>query len=83
MDEQIREKWLNLLRGDAQTRNEFYKFFEDYRVLKTENGVTIYKDILEIAKEAGVPLDEVRQRLIPLLDQKRPEVRLILTSKND
>lgn len=81
MKEEMREKWLKRLRGDVQERDSFYKFFEDYPVLKTENGVTIYKNILEIAEEAGVPLEEVRGRLIPLLDHERPDVRLIASSE--
>lgn len=77
MKEEIREMWLKRLRGDAQERNSFYEVFEQVPMLKYEHGVTIYKNILEIANEAGVPLEEVRSRLIPLLDHERPDVQLI------
>jgi len=75
MDDEMRNNFLQLFRGGPQTREIVYTFHEkneNTRVfLKGEQGIQYYEKIMGIAKEAGAPLDEVRERFIPLLDQER------------
>jgi hypothetical protein len=79
MNEEMRKDMFQLFSGDPQSREIVYKFFEEEKMrafLKGEGGVAYYEELIDIATKANAPLDEVRGRLMPLLDQERFEARL-------
>ena len=75
MDAEMRNDFLRLLKGGPEEREYLYHFHETNEstreLLKGEGGIEYYEEIIEIATEAGAPLEEVRNRFIPLLDKEK------------
>jgi hypothetical protein len=72
MNEENRDKLFRMLAADADSREAVYEFLETpnmREILKGPAGIEFYTEIIEIADKARAPLDEVRNRLEPLLDQ--------------
>lgn len=72
---EMKTVFLKLFGGDSESREVVYSFYEKSErlraYLKGEHGTRYYAEIIEIAAKAGAPLEEVRERFIPLLDQHR------------
>ncbi|MDG6999499.1 MAG: hypothetical protein JRN15_10330 [Nitrososphaerota archaeon] len=62
-----------LLAGGPESRECVYRLHEDNghgrKLLSGEHGIQYFLQIIEIAKTTGAPVDEVRDRFVPLLDQ--------------
>lgn len=62
-----------LLAGGPESRECVYRLHEDdghgRKLLSGEHGIQYFQQIIEIAKTTGAPVDEVRDRFVPLLDQ--------------
>jgi hypothetical protein len=77
MQNDYRDGWAELLSGGPDKRECLYKFFETEEMrprFKGPEGCQYYAEIMEIATKAGAPADEVRERLVPLLDKEHFEV---------
>jgi hypothetical protein len=73
LPQQLRTEWLDLFSRGAESRAMIYRFLEmdKYRaVLRGPDGIALYEEVIELASQAGAPLEEVRGRMMPLLDQQ-------------
>lgn len=77
LSDEMKADFLQMLGGDSESREVVYHFHETNpairALLKGERGIPYYAEIIEIATKADAPLEEVRARFLPLLDQDRLE----------
>ena len=71
LDNQMVSEWHMLLAGNSEKREFLYEFLEEQKILKGPDGIKIYTQIIAIATGAGAPMNEVYDRLTPLLDKER------------
>jgi len=73
ISDELKKDWLEMFAGGPERREAMYRFFEQPKTrayFQGAEGVARYAEVIEIASKAGAPLEEVRGRLMPLVDQE-------------